>query len=529
MAETENKKKKELKEDDIFRAPLDASFYETDQAWYRDAFDWIGKLFNLITLAFTDKEGDEFDRYGKAIGFFSDEPNTPWSGANPGDSVFVESLGRYMSVPFPENTKTGTGYDYGNFSGTFYEYGLNASVSRVLNFIGDIEANGNYEAMYPNTTLDGATNQTLQWVLDNKGGAVGKYQFTGVKLKEVAQELGYDLNTTLFSPQVQDTMALHVLKTDCGLDQLLIGKKSAEEFANELAKIWSSVPMSNGKSRYESATNTALTTRSAVIDMANDAKAVYNDIVRNSKFELPFGGKAISSNWGIRKDPHGSGGTDFHEGMDFAVSYKDVQSVCNGRVVYSGTSTGYGNIVIVQAIPETGVYFLYGHLDTMSVKEGALVNRGQKLGVSGETGNATGRVVHFEALVDGVAVDPQKAANQDLSNPKIREALKKDAYERANGNDPKSKVFEVRVKPQYKAKGPFLGASLDDKETRALDKQENITESFNDAKGQRVAYEAPEAESKSKRDLFRENMPGDPDKTVETPGLDKTLNTTHNV
>ena len=77
--------------------------------------------------------------------------------------------------------------------------------------------------------------------------------------------------------------------------------------------------------------------------------------------------------------------------------------------------------------------------------------------------------MHFEALVDGVAVDPQKAANQDLSNPKIREALKKDAYERANGNDPKSKVFEVRVKPQYKAKGPFLGASLDDKETRALE------------------------------------------------------------
>jgi murein DD-endopeptidase MepM/ murein hydrolase activator NlpD len=49
---------------------------------------------------------------------------------------------------------------------------------------------------------------------------------------------------------------------------------------------------------------------------------------------------------------------------------------------------------------------LYGHLSSVAVKEGQMVQRGQELGRSGQTGLAGGDHLHFTMLLQGLAVTP---------------------------------------------------------------------------------------------------------------------------
>jgi murein DD-endopeptidase MepM/ murein hydrolase activator NlpD len=47
-----------------------------------------------------------------------------------------------------------------------------------------------------------------------------------------------------------------------------------------------------------------------------------------------------------------------------------------------------------------GVYTRYGHLAETWVREGAVVEQGQVLGIVGSTGISTGPHLHFEVLID---------------------------------------------------------------------------------------------------------------------------------
>ena len=64
-----------------------------------------------------------------------------------------------------------------------------------------------------------------------------------------------------------------------------------------------------------------------------------------------------------------------------------------------------GNTVILEHL--CGVYTLYYHLNSLSVKEGELVEAGTQIGEIGATGFVTGPHLHWELRVAGVAVDPE--------------------------------------------------------------------------------------------------------------------------
>jgi murein DD-endopeptidase MepM/ murein hydrolase activator NlpD len=63
-----------------------------------------------------------------------------------------------------------------------------------------------------------------------------------------------------------------------------------------------------------------------------------------------------------------------------------------------------GNSVIIEHLP--GVYSLYYHLDSIDAAEGAIVAAGERLGLSGATGLATGPHLHWEIRVSGENTDP---------------------------------------------------------------------------------------------------------------------------
>jgi murein hydrolase activator len=81
-----------------------------------------------------------------------------------------------------------------------------------------------------------------------------------------------------------------------------------------------------------------------------------------------------------------------------------VRSVFNGKVLYTGTLEGYGNIIIIGH--GKNYHSLYGHLDEFKTSSGRSVRSGQIIGRSGDTGSTLGESLYFEMRHNGNPIEP---------------------------------------------------------------------------------------------------------------------------
>ena len=81
-----------------------------------------------------------------------------------------------------------------------------------------------------------------------------------------------------------------------------------------------------------------------------------------------------------------------------------VRSVFTGKVLYTGTLEGYGNIIIIGHGKQ--FHSLYGHLDEISTQAGKAVRSGQIIGRSGDTGSTLGESLYFEIRHKGRPIEP---------------------------------------------------------------------------------------------------------------------------
>jgi len=96
-----------------------------------------------------------------------------------------------------------------------------------------------------------------------------------------------------------------------------------------------------------------------------------------------------------------------HLGYDLASTRAVPVEASNDGVVAMARYFGiYGNAIVVDH--GFGLMTLYGHLSSISVKEGQEVKRGETLGRTGDTGLAGGDHLHFTILIAGWPVDPQE-------------------------------------------------------------------------------------------------------------------------
>lgn len=117
-------------------------------------------------------------------------------------------------------------------------------------------------------------------------------------------------------------------------------------------------------------------------------------------FIWPTYGGYISSYQGMRWG-------QFHKGIDIARPYnRTIKAADNGVVVFAGWDGGYGKKIIIDH--HNGFRTVYAHLATISVRVGQTVQKGQKIGVMGSTGNSTGVHLHFEIYKNGVLQNPMK-------------------------------------------------------------------------------------------------------------------------
>ncbi|MCA8896497.1 MAG: M23 family metallopeptidase [Parvularculaceae bacterium] len=111
----------------------------------------------------------------------------------------------------------------------------------------------------------------------------------------------------------------------------------------------------------------------------------------------------ISSGFG----PRNGGAGSFHDGVDlYTGSPSPVAAAGDGVVQSAGKLSGYGSTILIRH--KNGVETRYAHLSSFAsgVRKGARVRRGEIIGRTGRTGNATAVHLHFEVLVDGRAVNP---------------------------------------------------------------------------------------------------------------------------
>ena len=112
----------------------------------------------------------------------------------------------------------------------------------------------------------------------------------------------------------------------------------------------------------------------------------------------------ISSDFGMRAHPI-TGRMSYHEGVDIPVREgTDIVAVESGKVKSARTSPSYGNVIEIDH--GNGRTTTYAHLKSMQVAVGDMVEKGQKIGLSGNTGQSTGAHLHFEERENGMAKRP---------------------------------------------------------------------------------------------------------------------------
>lgn len=124
-------------------------------------------------------------------------------------------------------------------------------------------------------------------------------------------------------------------------------------------------------------------------------------------FVKPISGR-ITSPFGWRTHPIFNSRT-FHSGVDIGGPYRGSIIASNsGKVIYSGWYGGYGKVVILDhgTVNGSPITTLYAHMDSIKVKQGDQVSKGQVVGYEGTTGYSTGPHCHFEVRVNGKPNNP---------------------------------------------------------------------------------------------------------------------------
>jgi murein DD-endopeptidase MepM/ murein hydrolase activator NlpD len=104
--------------------------------------------------------------------------------------------------------------------------------------------------------------------------------------------------------------------------------------------------------------------------------------------------------------PFGPRWGSYHSGLDIAVSEgTPVLAADSGMVTFEGWDSNYGYVVHIDHGGGQLVTW-YAHLSRFGVAQGAVVQKGDVIGYSGNTGFSTGPHLHFEVHDNGSAVNP---------------------------------------------------------------------------------------------------------------------------
>jgi murein DD-endopeptidase MepM/ murein hydrolase activator NlpD len=113
---------------------------------------------------------------------------------------------------------------------------------------------------------------------------------------------------------------------------------------------------------------------------------------------------AITSEFGYRVLPS-KGQLEFHQGLDIGAWWgTQVRATKAGEVVFAGWRPGLGWTIVLEH--EMGFSTVYGHSSWYHVDPGDIVEEGEIIALSGDSGTSTGPHLHYEIHLNGIPMDP---------------------------------------------------------------------------------------------------------------------------
>jgi len=115
----------------------------------------------------------------------------------------------------------------------------------------------------------------------------------------------------------------------------------------------------------------------------------------------------LTSGFGRRSDPINNRPA-FHAGIDIKGNIgQKIKATADGVVKTSSyEKNGFGNFVILRH--GNGYETVFGHLSKRLVKVGEKIQRGQVIGLMGNSGRSTGPHLHYEVRYNGEPINPKK-------------------------------------------------------------------------------------------------------------------------
>ena len=135
------------------------------------------------------------------------------------------------------------------------------------------------------------------------------------------------------------------------------------------------------------------------------------DSVRKAFIRAPVDFTRISSNFNPNRRHPVLNRIRAHRGVDYAAPRgTPIKAAGDGKVIFRGVKSGYGNVVILQH--GGNITTLYAHMSKFAAKAriGSRVRQGQTIGYVGATGLATANHLHYEYRVNGVHRNPRTVA-----------------------------------------------------------------------------------------------------------------------
>lgn len=113
-----------------------------------------------------------------------------------------------------------------------------------------------------------------------------------------------------------------------------------------------------------------------------------------------------SSRFGYRVSPF-TGLREFHKGLDIATRIgTPIIATADGVVTFAGRKGLLGKLIIINH--GHGMVSRYAHLQKSLKKRGESVKRGETIALVGNSGRTTGSHLHYEVLLNGIPVNPEK-------------------------------------------------------------------------------------------------------------------------
>jgi murein DD-endopeptidase MepM/ murein hydrolase activator NlpD len=130
--------------------------------------------------------------------------------------------------------------------------------------------------------------------------------------------------------------------------------------------------------------------------------------IRKTLMRTPIDGARMSSGYGMRRHPI-SGYNRMHRGVDFAAPIgTPIYAAGDGTIVEIGRKGAYGNYIRIRHNNTLETAYAHMHRFASGMSKGTRVQQGQVIAYVGSTGRSTGPHLHFEVLLSGQQVNPNR-------------------------------------------------------------------------------------------------------------------------